>query len=71
MAAGGLRHSPLLGVFVDKLLHQIFTFGRIDVDNLDTSLLEVVFATDKGLVLTENDALDLVENASSCAHVAG
>lgn len=71
MDIGWLRHSPLLGVVVDKLLHQIFTFGGIDVDNLNASLLEVIFATNKSLVLAEHNTLDLVQDTGSSTHVTG
>ena len=66
-----IQHSPLFRLFLDKLLHQIFTFGGLDVDNLDTFLFQVILATNKGVILAEDNALDFVEDACTSAHVAG
>lgn len=54
------RNAPILGMLFDELGHQILALGTFDVDNLDTSLLEVFFAAYEGVVLAEDNSLDLV-----------
>jgi len=57
-------------MLLDELFHQRLTFGVSHIDDLDTPLPQVVFAADKSVVLAEDDALDLVQDAGAGAHIA-
>ena len=62
---------PIFRLLANELAHQLFALFALNVDDLDATLLEVLLATDKSLVLAKDDAVDLVEDACARAHVAG
>ena len=61
---------PDFGLVVDKLVHERLALVVLEHDDLDTSCPEVRLAADKRRVLANHDALYLVQDARSRAHVA-
>lgn len=56
-------------MLLNELSHESLAFGALNIDDFDTSFLEILLATNEGVVLTQDYALDLVQYASASAHV--
>lgn len=66
-----IGHLPVLRLLADEFTHQVLAFLALNVHNLDTTLLQIRLAAQEGLILAEHNAVDLVQNASTGAHIAG
>jgi hypothetical protein len=66
-----LSHLPVLGLLADEFTHQILALLALNIHNLNTTLLQIRFAAEERLVLAEHNTVDLIQNASTGAHVAG
>lgn len=58
---------PQLGALFDKGLHERSALGVVKHHYLDSTLLEVRFAAEKGPVLANHDAGNAVKDASASA----
>lgn len=60
-----------MGFLLDEFAHQVLALVVIKDDDLDATSLEILLSANKGLVLADDDPLDLVQDTSTGAHVAG
>lgn len=65
-----MGNLPKLRLLLHKLLHELLTLCVVQNHNLLPAALKVVLTTHEALVLAHNNALNLVEDASTGAHVA-
>src|SRR5207248_1416606 len=61
---------PQLGMLADECLHHLDTFGIIDHSALHAMARKKVLGAEEGLVLSDNDAGNFVEQSGSGAHDA-
>lgn len=64
-----LLDSPLLGMLLDELFHQVLTLGIFQIDDLDTIALQMLLSTYEGVVLAHDDSRDFVQYAGAGTHV--
>ena len=64
-------NSPVLRLLANEIAHQLLALLALHIDDLNAARLEVRLATEESLVLAEDNAGDLVEDAGAGAHVAG
>jgi hypothetical protein len=62
-------HLPDLGPFLNEPIHQILTLLTLHNHDLNASLLQIGFATKEGLVLSNDNTRDSVENARTSTFV--
>lgn len=62
---------PVVGSFVNELLHQVLAPLVVHVDELNAFVLQPLFATNKVVVFTHDHPLDPVQEARPRAHGAG
>src|SRR2546423_14747498 len=60
---------PNFGLLPDESLHKRLALLVLQNHNLDPSFPKILLSADKGLVLANDDALHLVQNACALAHV--
>ena len=65
-----MEDVPDMRFLLDELPHQFFTLFVIKDHDLDTARLQILLSANKGLVLANDNPLDLVQDASTGAHVA-
>ena len=65
-----LSHLPVLRLLADKFTHQLLAFLAFNVHNLNATLLQIRLTAEERLVLAEYNTVDLVQNASTGAHIA-
>lgn len=55
---------------LDKVAHQVLALLIIEYDDLDSSILQILLATHKCLVLSDDDSTNFVKDTSSSTHIA-
>jgi hypothetical protein len=61
---------PVLRLLLDELVHQLATFFVVQDYDLDAPALQILLTTYEGLVLADDNPLNLVHDAGPSAHVA-
>ena len=65
-----ISHLPVLRLLADEFTHQVLALLALNIYNLNTTLLQIRLAAEERLVLAEYKTVNLVQNASTGAHVA-
>jgi hypothetical protein len=65
-----LKDVPKLRLLLHKLLHQLLALLVIQHHHFFTPIQKIFFAAHEALVLPDDNPLNLVEYAGTCAHVA-
>jgi hypothetical protein len=62
---------PVFRLLLDEFLHQRATLCIIQDNHFNASALEIVLASYKRLVLTNDHSLDLIHDTGTGTHIAG